>query len=119
MRLDDIGRKYGSDKSSAVHRVLNFYESHLRERENDSVVLLEFCHSARAPAVMWRDYFPNGTIVAAYPPYSVPGQGSERLKIEIGNEADPAFLVRLIENYRFDIVIDDGSHRWLDQIQKL
>jgi hypothetical protein len=63
--------------------------------------------------LLWRDYFPFGTIVGVdikLPDGFDPG---ERIHIFDGSQADPRFLSQVAHNIApegFDIIIDDASH---------
>jgi len=60
---------------------------------------------------MWRDYFPNGTIVGLDIHAKAMNLG-ERVHIEQGDITDRRVVRHLGETYGpFDIIIDDGSHR--------
>lgn len=65
---------------------------------------------------LWRDYFPNATIVGADIRRWCRRYESDRVKVRTGSQHDRAFLDSLsVEFGQFDIVIDDGSHHWEDQ----
>lgn len=61
---------------------------------------------------MWKDYFPDGSTLTfididpACKEHEIDGTN-----VRIGNQADPAFLAALVEEFGpFDVVLDDGSH---------
>ncbi len=61
--------------------------------------------------LMWRDYFPRGSIIGL-DIYDKSGLNSDRILTIRGDQSDPVFLDRLGASHGpFDIVIDDGSHR--------
>jgi hypothetical protein len=61
--------------------------------------------------LMWRDYFPQGSIIGL-DIYDKSGLNGDRILTVQGDQSDPGFLDRLgVTHGPFDIVIDDGSHR--------
>ena len=61
--LEDIGRKWGTDKSTVLHHYLNFYERFLSPIRSDVKKVLEIGVLFGQSVKMWRDYFPNAQIV--------------------------------------------------------
>jgi RHS repeat-associated protein len=61
MTLDEIGLKFGTDKSSIYHNYLPFYERY----RNEPMKLLEIGVAGGASLAMWTEYFPNSAIVGA------------------------------------------------------
>ena len=108
--LDELGRKYGTDKSSAHHGYLDHYERYLGGWRERRLKLLEIGVHKGASLRMWREYFPRGFIVGLD---IVPGCASEagdRIAIVIGNQLDTAALDRALEYGPFDVIVDDGGH---------
>ena len=62
---------------------------------------------------MWREYFPNATIVGMdiNPPIEVEG-----CTVVQGDQGNCWDLSRLCQDGLFDVIIDDGSHRHQHQI---
>jgi hypothetical protein len=114
--LTSIAERFGTDKAG-LHDYTAFYEDLLGHRRHVPMKLLEIGvggddntavggHSLR----MWRDYFPQGTIVGL-DLYDKTRFESDRIHIEIGDQSDPAVLRRINEKYGpFDVIVDDGSH---------
>lgn len=66
---------------------------------------------------MWRDYFSKARVVGLDIKPAARSHAGERVMIEIGDASDPAVLANIASQYGpFDLVIDDGSHRWQHQI---
>jgi hypothetical protein len=114
--LDDLGLQYGTDKSSAHHDYLRRYDEQFWLRRYDEIVLVELGVGGHAdPAkggaslLMWREYFPNATII---------GVDNERknftidgVNIVLGDQASSDIAADVVRKYgRPDIVIDDASH---------
>lgn len=121
--LTVLGEHYGTDKVHD-HWYTPHYHRRFAELREEPVVLLEIGVGGYAdPAAggeslrMWRDYFPNATVVgldiSAKDPDLAPG-----CTIEQGDQSDPRDLHRLGSTYGpFDIIIDDGSHVVDDVLQ--
>lgn len=104
--LDEIGLKYKTDKSSMTHCYLENYEKYLSYLRDKEFTLLEIGVAGGASIKMWREYFPNAKVYGIDNNPDVAGYG-----IFIGDQADPAFLQRVLDEIgRPDVVIDDGAH---------
>lgn len=116
LSLDDVGRIVGTDKSSLHHGYLNFYEYFFHYLKDSVVTLLEIGTDSNKSLYMWENYFHNGHIVGAMQKKTADTYKSDRLDIEIGHQNDRRFLEKLAKNFgNFDIIIDDGTHKWEDQ----
>jgi demethylmacrocin O-methyltransferase len=114
--LDSLALRYGADKSSKVHGYTRAYERHFAPFRQSPVVLLEIGIGGGASLRTWRDYFPRGKVfgldVADCKPLEAHGVWTFQ-----GSQADEDVLERLLfRTGPLDVVIDDGSHRWSDQI---
>jgi hypothetical protein len=111
------------DKGTA-HTYIDEYEKLLGDRR-DNITILEigvrYGHSIR----MWNEYFSNSTIVGVEISIDsinvlkndVPfNKNTNNLDIILGNATDENILEEL-KNYEFDIIIDDGSHFFNDQVK--
>jgi hypothetical protein len=110
--LRELAEEYGADKSEHLVETYEWFLTPLRKK---SIALLEIGVKSGGSIRLWRDYFPRGRI---YGLDNRPGTGfeGERLRIFIGDQADPAVLDRIVaESGPLDIVIDDGSHQPGDQ----
>jgi hypothetical protein len=103
--------QYDSDKIAIGY--LERYDQILQPWVNKKIVLLELGIYKGGSLLLWRDYFPLGTIVGIdikVPRGFNPG---ERIHIFEGSQADPQFLSRVASEIApegFDIIIDDASH---------
>ena len=111
--LDDLGRKYGTDKASNGHDYLRHYEFYFERMREHVSRIIEIGGLAGASLAMWTDYFPRAQIICIDVNPEVKRFQSDRVAIEIGNAGDRTFLKSIRSKYgTADIVIDDGSHRW-------
>lgn len=110
MSLDPLAIKYGTDKASNLHNYTRWYENLLPPADS-YISLLEIGVSDGRSLRMWREYYPNAFI--------------EGIDIDI-NKCPPIERVIFLEadqknlsfgeSVKFDVIIDDGSHKWDDQI---
>lgn len=121
-RKDDLtllSDRHGTDKSAA-HNYTQHYHRHFAEMRDRPVNVLEIGiggeddpQSGGNSLRMWQDYFPRGQIVGLdiVPKPNVQG---ERIRTYQGSQADPVVIGKIVSDLnggKFDIVIDDGSHR--------
>lgn len=114
--LNDIGLKYGADKSSRFHNYLDFYQEQLPDRDF-SGRLLEIGVMDGLSMKMWAEYYPKAEIVGIdIKPmdhmYNDDWQVPKSVKLIQCDGTDPKQTKEL---GMFDIIIDDGSHYWADQ----
>lgn len=113
MSLDQIGVQHGTDKASTGHNYLSEYERVLAPYRDDKLKVLEIGGLNGASLRMWAEYFSNAEIVCVDINPVVAAHAGDRISIEIGNASDEAFLSAVVEKHGpFDVIIDDGSHRW-------
>ena len=118
--LNEIGLVYGTDKSSAHHNYLRFYESHFEPIRNEPLKILEVGVLNGASIRTWEAYFPNATLIGADIDRRCLQYATARATIEIIDQSNLQDLVALgLRHGPFDIVIEDGSHLWEHQITTL
>lgn len=105
-RLNDLGVKYGTDKSTIEHNYLDFYEENLPKNPKR---LLEVGTYEGASLAMWRDFYPDTLVVGVDVRDPSGIEGVTECKM---NTRDVYALQKL---GKFDIIVDDGSHMQLDQ----
>jgi hypothetical protein len=103
--------KYDTDK--ITNRYLARYDPIFESWLNKKIVLLELGVLKGGSLLLWRDYFPMGSIVGI--DISIPKEfkPTERIHTYEGSQADPEFLSRVANEIApdgFDIIIDDASH---------
>jgi len=117
--LNEIYKSYmpghwgGGDKGT-THTYIDEYEHLLKEYRNGSTVLeigIYLGHSCD----MWCDYFTDSTIIGV----DITNCGIDLDNIRykaIFADATKTDILSYIEDYTFDVIIDDGSHKFEDQI---
>jgi demethylmacrocin O-methyltransferase len=114
--LDELARYHGTDKSSLDHNFTPIYEDLFNQWRDQPVKVLEIGVYKGAGLRMWRDYFSVGRVVGIEADPSAVDQVDDRIKIYVGDQADSVFLDEVAsEEGPFDIVIDDGGHRAMQQ----
>ena len=117
MNRDELGRKHGTDKSSSLHHYLGVYQEVLEPyRARPELTVLEIGVRDGASVRMWQDFFPTAQIVGIDIMESCRQHADGRITVEIGDQADHCFLRSMGEKYAPDVVLDDGSHEWANQI---
>jgi demethylmacrocin O-methyltransferase len=114
--LDALALRHGADKSSKVHGYTRAYERHLGPSRHQPIVLLEIGIGAGASLRVWRDYFPQARVYGL-DVADCTGLEAHGIRTFQGAQADEDVLERLLaQTGPLDVVIDDGSHRWADQV---
>lgn len=103
--------QYDTDK--VVSHYLEKYDSILKPWLDKKIVLLELGIYNGGSLMLWRDYFPQGTIVGVDVNLPSEFEPIDRIHLYKGNQADNVFLSRVAKEIApdgFDIIIDDASH---------
>lgn len=116
--LDQLAIKYGTDKSSKIHNYTELYAFYLDQLRSQPVRVLELGWGGHedpdkggASAQMWRDYFPNGTVVCIDLEEKTITDAHKGLHFRRGSQADPEFINQIAEEFGpFDLIVDDASH---------
>jgi hypothetical protein len=113
-RLDKLGLKYDTDKSSQDHNFLNGYEKAFKTLEVKSLLEIGIFKGGSIRA--FSEFFPDAKIIGI--------DTEEKYMINEGNiksycmdQKDITGLVGLQSIYDFDVIIEDGSHYWGDQMR--
>jgi hypothetical protein len=115
--LDELGVRFGTDKSSLTHDYLTFYERFFRPLRNKPITILEIGVLKGASLRVWHAYFPRARIIGADINPGVPRFDDSRVTVEILDQSNLEHLVTLgVRHGPFDIIIEDGSHQWEHQI---
>lgn len=110
--LNELALKYGTDKGTTKHGYCETYEHFLGVYEAPK--LLEIGIFFGASLRMWADYFPFGEILGI-------DHNADRANVELPPNASTAvasqedhesLMVAICGKGPFDIIIDDGSHKW-------
>ncbi len=103
---------YSTDKLANDGYLAN-YEEFLRPLADREIRLLEIGVHEGGSLLLWRDFFPRGTIAGLdVRPVNVPDE-TGRIRVYQGRQQDQEVLDRIAAEVApagFDIVIDDGSH---------
>ena len=75
------------------------------------ILLLEIGVAEGASLRIWETYFQRASIVGIDINEGARKHATQRCKVEIGSQGDPAFLRAIAAKYAPDVIIDDGSHR--------
>jgi len=103
--------QYDSDK--IANHYLERYDPILEPWVAKKIILLELGISKGGSLLLWRDYFPRGTIVGIDIKLPKDFQPTERIHVFEGSQGSPQFLSHVaceIAPDGFDIIIDDASH---------
>lgn len=108
--LDSAGRTHQVHK---WHHYFDIYERHFAPFRGRPVTVLEIGVFRGGSLELWRSYFgPEARIVGLDIDPACAALAGPRIDIRIGDQADPAFLRRVLDETRPpQIVIDDGGHR--------
>jgi hypothetical protein len=101
--------KYDSDKLHYLKVYDPIFEPYVQKK----IALLELGVRKGGSLLLWRDYFPFGTIAGIDKKLPDGFDPGERIHIFEGNQADLQFLSQVANNVApegFDIIIDDASH---------
>jgi hypothetical protein len=106
----DLG-KYNTDK--ITNRYLEWYDPILESFVPNEIKLLEIGIYEGGSLLLWRDYFPKGTIVGIDIRIKVDFSNEKRVHVFQGAQQDTKFLSEVARKTApegFDIIIDDASH---------
>lgn len=115
--LNELGIKYGCDKSDIHHTFkgktyLDVYETYFEKFKNLPIKFLELGVRQGQSISIWKDYFKNAEVIVGLdisPECKIFESGN--IKIEIGSQADRTVIENVIHKYGpFDIILDDASH---------
>lgn len=114
--LDEIGLRFGASKSSLQRDLFRHYERFVSPLRNEEIDLLEIGVGDGASLLTWLEYFPRARVVGLdvrrVRVAGLPARGS----IVHGAQDDVVLLVDLLREFRFRVVIDDGSRAGAAQL---
>lgn len=111
--LQQIGEQWGTDKAT-YHRYCDFYQDHLPGRDFTGV-MLEIGIMDGASLGMWREYWPQATIVGVDNVHRNLPARLRGVMTLLGDATDPEFVEQLAQYGPFDVILDDASHQTGDQ----
>ena len=96
------------------------YERYFETLRTKPIKFLEIGIYKGGSLWMWKTYFENSKVIGVDINPDTKCYEGEGVTVCIGDQADKAFLKELgREHGPFDIVLDDGGHRWNQQISSL
>lgn len=109
--LNKIAQFYGTDKSSDIHNYCAKYEKYLPFNRYDNLNILEIGILNGKSLKTWKEYFYRSNILGIDITPECKQYEEDRIKVEIGSQADGEFLTKIRNEYGpFDMILDDGSH---------
>ena len=116
--LQTIYNKYSApngsgDKGTAHSYINNYYEKKFERLKNEKLKILEIGVSAGLSMEMWAEYFLYSEIYGIEIENIEYRPSNNRIKLIIG-DATKSETFNQIPN--LDIIIDDGSHKLMDQV---
>ena len=117
-KLDELGKKYSTDKNSSYHNYLNKYEFFLQKMKNDPIHILELGVFNGSSLKMWEDYFENAQIYGVDIDDNCKRYNGERCHVIIQDLGDEELLHQL-SDISPSIIVEDASHYMSHQIKAL
>lgn len=117
MILNNLGLKYGCDKSDIHHTFkgktyLDVYETYFEKLKESKIKFLELGVRSGQSIKIWKEYFRNAELIVGVdiqPQCKALEQ--DNIKIEIGSQSDLSFISNIAKKYGpFHIILDDASH---------
>ncbi|NEQ74839.1 MAG: class I SAM-dependent methyltransferase [Okeania sp. SIO2C9] len=118
---NDLLKYFENNPGRLIHKWMHYfeiYERHLSRFRNQEIHVVEIGVNYGGSLQMWKKYFgDNAYIYGVDIKKQCKQLEEERIKIIIGNQENRNFLKQM-KNLcpRIDILIDDGGHRMLQQI---
>ena len=129
--ISTIMARVGTDKLTR-HAYDRYYELHFKDfRHKKDLSLLEIGAQTGASIRLWAEYFTHASAIHAVAYGLVDGQdplkmvcdqyppGCSKVLMFNGDQSDQVFLRTIYEKYKYDIIVDDGSHHPAHQIISL
>jgi hypothetical protein len=117
--LDRIVAGYNGPLLNKWKHYFQLYDRHFASYRGKEITLVEIGVESGGSLELWRRYFgPAARIVGLDIKPECERFAGANTFIRIGDQGDPVFLARLVEEFGpIDILIDDGSHAFVHQIQ--
>ena len=120
--LNELFNKYQSDKGTKIgpkHSYAEFYEKYLEPVKNEPLLILEIGVCGGKSLKTWYEYLPNSTIIGLdiddKSEYDNDRVYNFRLDQSDPDQLDNFYNECIKNDYKFDIILDDGSHHMSDQ----
>ncbi len=109
--LNNLAKSLGTDKSSEIHNYCDKYEKYLPFNRYDELNILEIGVLDGKSLLTWKEFYYRSNILGIDINPDCKKYEEERIKVEIGSQADNVFLLDIMRDYGlFDFILDDGSH---------
>ena len=109
--LNNLAKSLGTDKSSEIHNYCDKYEKYLPFNRYDELNILEIGVLDGKSLLTWKEFYYRSNILGIDINPDCKKYEEERIKVEIGSQADNVFLLDIMRDYgSFDFILDDGSH---------
>jgi len=121
MNLDELSIKYDNEKGAPWHDYMIEYEKYLAPLRDKEIVLLELGIGLGVSLKIWKEYFTKGIIHGIDLGEKCREYAEPRVFVHIGRQEDIPFLESVCNVFDtgFDVIIDDGSHRFHHQLVSL
>ena len=118
--LDEIAIDCKTDKASTWHYYTKHYARMFEPMRLEKIKLFEIGVLGGASVKMWEEYFPEAEFLYLDIDPNCKQYETDRSKILIGSQDDEDLLKEIGDTHgHFDIIIDDGSHKWPHQIASM
>ena len=119
--LDYLFKKYETDKSNKIHGFTKYYIKHLNRLKNKKLNFLEIGSAGGGSAAAFVHYFNKSNIFCLDVNLTLVRYKSDRINFFGLDSSNSKMLYKFNKNIeekfsvkKFDIIIDDGSHRLED-----
>ena len=127
--ISTVMAETGTDKLTR-HAYDRYYDIYLKDfRDKKNLNLLEIGAESGKSMKLWSSYFSDPAAIHGIAYNTKADQkkvvcdwnpaACDKITIFYGDQSDPEFLKSLYENYKYDIILDDGSHLPAHQILSL
>lgn len=116
-RLTKLADKFGTDKGSRFHRYTPFYSLLFTELDFKPATVLELGALDGASLAMWARYWPEARVIGVdHLPENARGLAEANgAHVWDGDLSSPGTLRGLAKSGPWDLIIDDASHKIVDQ----
>lgn len=117
MKLIDAYKQKKFGTLTKDDHYFEIYDFWLKEKQNQIKKVLEIGICKGGSLALWKEYFTNAEIVGIDIDKSCKQFETSGVKVYIGSQSDKEFLTYITQvEKEFDLIIDDGSHEYQDQI---
>lgn len=119
--MNDLEKFFWQESDRYIHKwshYFYYYDKYFAKYRNRPIKVLEIGVFEGGSLQMWRNYFGNESLIVGMDiNRDCINYIEDGIDIFIGDQGSLYDLRKLVEKYgKFDIIIDDGSHQYVDQI---